>query len=104
MWVASSIVVIGLILAILAMEWGARPPRDQGISILTLYETNKAGQLPPNVPPPPPGFVVIGEQLRHGFFVRREWGPGALLWGLFFPLCLAVAAGFIALGGKKTRP
>jgi hypothetical protein len=102
MWSAGSLVVIGLLLVIFAVQWDARPPRDEGIRILTIYETNITKPFPAGLTPPPPGFILdSGEWLRHGFFVRREWGRTALIWGGLIPLCLFAAAGFIALGGRK---
>jgi hypothetical protein len=102
MWFVGSLVVVGFVLMIFAMQWDARPPRDEGRRILTIYETNTTKPFPPSLPPPPPGFILNdGEWLRHGLFVRREWGPGALVWGGLLPLCLFAAAGFIALGGRR---
>jgi hypothetical protein len=99
-WVTGSLVAIGFALAFSAMEWDARPPRDAGLTILTIYETAADASLPSNIPPPPSGFVIQGERLRHGFYVRREWGPAALAWGGILPLCLFAVAGFVALRGR----
>ena len=40
MWSVGSLVLIGLVLATFAMEWAARPPRDEGLRVLTIYQTD----------------------------------------------------------------
>jgi hypothetical protein len=101
-WCVASLVLTGLVLIRFALEWDARPPRDQGVRLVTIYESNSDQPFPSDLPPPPPGFVLVsGERLLHGFFVRREWGPTALLWGGLLPLCLFAVAGFIALAKRN---
>jgi hypothetical protein len=104
MWSAGSLLVIGLLLVIFAVQWDARPPRDEGLRILTIYDTNTTKPFPAGLPAPPPGYVLAsGEWLRHGFFVRREWDRSALFWGGLLPLILFAVAGFIALGRRENR-
>jgi hypothetical protein len=112
----------------MALQWDARPTRDKGIEIIVFRQSEQAwpgGEVPPcrsgaascdpwerawtserggpAVPPPPPGFVLIGERLHHGIYVRREWGREALLWGALLPLLLFAAAGFVALGRAERQ-
>jgi hypothetical protein len=72
----ASATAIGAVLASIALEWSARPPRDAIVAFMKPATTLDR-------PPPPPGFVVIGEKVRHGIYVRRDWRRSALLWGGF---------------------
>jgi hypothetical protein len=104
-WLATCLFVIGAAVAAVALQWDARPPRESGIPVALFYNSNSGSPvaLPPGMPPPPPGFVIIGETLRHGIYVRRGWGADALLWGGFVPLVFFAAAGFVALGRAEKR-
>jgi hypothetical protein len=94
-WLVGSLVVIGLVLAVTAFEWRS----DGGIGF-TFY----------TVPPPPIEHprtasgrfdIPFGPtQKEYGIYVRRRWGPAAVAWGGFVPICLFAVAGFVALGRK----
>jgi len=106
--------LVGCVIAFVAFEWDSRPPRDLGVRLVGFYES---GNAPPcrdgsancapwdrswdGIPPPPPGFVILGERQTHGIFVRRIWGAEALLWGTVLPLLFIGAAAVVSLGGRR---
>ena len=115
LWVSGSLLVLGLTLANAALEWDMRTvkpptwrdgPRDIEVFVLAEEPMPAIEKLPDKalvrIAQGEPGSV--GEWVRRGLYVRREWGESALVWGGLLPLALFSGAGFIALGARASRP
>ena len=90
--VVTSLVILGLVLAILMLDWGSQYETAWGTKyyasptrIFVLYQRQN------------PRYSLLTDEM--GIYTR--YGVGGMLLGLIGPLCLFAAAAFVYLGGRK---